>query len=84
MAAVGKWRKRPVVVDAVRLDHANRDEVAPWCSGRASEADAGALLIDTLEGTMVAAPGDWIIRGVAGEVYPCRADISAATYEPAG
>ena len=39
--------------------------------------------IDTLEGGHVVCPGDWIITGVAGEVYPCKADIFAATYEPA-
>ena len=40
------------------------------------------LSIKTLEGTMLANPGDWIIRGVAGELYPCKPDIFAATYEP--
>lgn len=39
--------------------------------------------IDTLEGTMLALPGDWIIRGVKGEFYPCKPDIFAATYEEA-
>lgn len=43
----------------------------------------GALMIRTLEGDMKVSPGDWIIRGVAGEVYPCRPDIFAATYAPA-
>ncbi|XTQ92566.1 hypothetical protein ACQR5W_11640 [Xanthomonas sacchari] len=42
-----------------------------------------ALAIDTLEGTMDAAPGDWVIRGVQGEFYPCKPDIFAATYDPA-
>lgn len=41
------------------------------------------LYIGTLEGVMVAAPGDWIIRGVKGEIYPCKPEIFAATYEPA-
>lgn len=41
------------------------------------------LYIGTLEGEMCAAPGDWIIRGVKGEIYPCKPDIFAATYEPA-
>jgi len=40
------------------------------------------LLIDTLEGTMTARRGDWIIKGVVGEIYPCKPDIFAATYEP--
>ncbi len=41
------------------------------------------LYIGTLEGTMAAMPGDWIIRGVKGELYPCKPDIFAATYDPA-
>lgn len=41
----------------------------------------GKLYIPTLEGTMCANPGDWIIRGVKGEYYPCKPDIFAATYE---
>jgi hypothetical protein len=41
------------------------------------------LYIGTLEGVMAAAPGDWIIRGVAGEIYPCKPEIFEATYEPA-
>lgn len=42
----------------------------------------GSVVIPTLEGTITAQPGDWIIRGVAGEFYPCKPDIFAATYEP--
>ena len=42
------------------------------------------LWIETLEGGHVASPGDWIIRGVKGEFYPCKPDIFAATYEPEG
>ena len=41
----------------------------------------GGILIHTLEGAMVAAIGDWIIRGVMGELYPCKPDVFAATYE---
>lgn len=41
------------------------------------------LLIETLEGDMLADPGDWIIRGVKGEFYPCKPDIFAATYDEA-
>lgn len=42
----------------------------------------GHLLIVTLEGNMRADPGDWIIKGLRGELYPCKPDIFAATYEP--
>lgn len=45
--------------------------------------DGESLWIGTLEGNMVCSPGDWIIRGIKGELYPCKPDIFAATYEPA-
>ena len=47
-----------------------------------SPTDEIGLLIPTLEGLMVARPGDWIIKGVKGELYPCKPDIFEATYEP--
>jgi hypothetical protein len=49
-----------------------------WRGGKAP-----GLVIPTLEGEHLASPGDWIIRGVAGEFYPCKPDIFAATYEAA-
>lgn len=52
--------------------------------GRGLTRIADRLEIDTLEGTMYALPGDWIIRGVQGEFYPCKPDIFEATYEPVG
>ena len=45
--------------------------------------DYPVLKISTLEGDMVVSPGDWVIRGVSGEHYPCKPDIFAATYDPA-
>lgn len=45
------------------------------------EAVPALIAIDTLEGTMHATAGDWIIRGLQGEFYPCKPDIFAATYE---
>lgn len=58
-------------------------------SGAITLSNSGArdyevLLIHTLEGDMEAMPGDWIIRGVKGELYPCKPDIFEATYDPAG
>jgi hypothetical protein len=44
--------------------------------------ESGALFIPTLEGEMRADVGDWLIKGVAGEFYPCKPDVFAATYEP--
>lgn len=58
---------------------------AALMSGQVERGSAlpGALFVTTLEGTMRCDVGDWIIRGIAGELYPCRRDIFAATYEPA-
>ncbi|MFD3835338.1 hypothetical protein ACFWWC_03650 [Streptomyces sp. NPDC058642] len=62
--------------------------LAEWCGGRShmmNDADSGIedhILIHTPEGDMRALPGDWVIRGVKGEFYPCKPDIFAATYEP--
>jgi hypothetical protein len=53
-------------------------------SGVSIDPATGFMMIATLEGVMQAKPGDWIIRGVQGEFYPCRPDIFAATYEPVG
>ena len=57
-------------------------EIVAWCGGRPVDFDGHVIAIDTLEGEMHADPGDWIIRGVQGEFYPCKPDIFEATYEP--
>ena len=89
-----KYRKKPVVIEAMRFyaDELVMVEVARWCGGRiGSEAKASdrtdvAYWIDipTLEGVMKASPGDYIIKGVRGEFYPCKPDIFEATYERKG
>jgi hypothetical protein len=84
-----RFRKKPVEIEAQRLDGTNGQEIAQWCGGRArSEAKASdpsdvAYWVDiaTLEGVMRASEGDWVIRGVQGEFYPCKPDIFEATYE---
>jgi hypothetical protein len=86
-AAPRKFRKRPVVIEAMRYDGSNGAEVADWCGGyldaEYDRDDAPQwVLIDTLEGQMRANEGDWVIRGVKGEFYPCKPDIFEATYEP--
>jgi hypothetical protein len=77
------YRKKPVVIEAVRWTGDNyADVVAPFLRGQdhfVSRSDKVA--IRTLEGTMDADVGDWIIKGVQGEFYPCKPDIFAATYE---
>jgi len=81
------FRKKPVVIEAVRWTGANVDEVLGFILAKGSVRRDGAtssvLFIDTLEGTMRADAGDWIIRGIKGEFYPCKPDIFEATYEPA-
>jgi hypothetical protein len=83
---VRRFRKKPVVVEAIRWTGKNGADVADFL-GTVPPAlrDRFPLHprigIATLEGTMVAEPGDWIIRGVKGELYPCKPDIFEATYE---
>lgn len=82
---MAKYRNKPVVIEAVQYDGTfplaflHGDERV-----RKAVAYGGdAIEILTLEGTMTAQIGDWIIRGVKGELYPCKPDIFEATYEPA-
>lgn len=81
-----KFRKKPVVVEA--FQNAPNALAPVWFSNaytqwRRASPGSDVILIKTLEGEMRAERGDWIIRGVAGELYPCKPDIFAATYEPA-
>ena len=81
------FRKKPVVVEAKQAgnDYDEDCAILGWCGGRLPDdpEDSTALFhIDTLEGTMNVEPGDWVIRGVMGEFYPCKPDIFDVTYEP--
>ena len=90
-ARPSKWRKRPVVIEAMRLTWENRRAVAEWCGGDYQDMLApsgtlyapGIVKITTLEGDMWADEGDWVIKGVADEFYPCKPTIFAHTYERA-
>ena len=83
---MAQYRKKPVVIEAWQLpmsDGASR--AFDGDSNIIFKREGGAIVeavISTLEGTMTAANDDWIIRGVKGELYPCKSDIFAATYEP--
>lgn len=78
-----KFRKRPVVIDAVQWNGRVEDFKAFGNVPLPISLDPlPALTISTLEGEMRADPGDWIIRGVHGEFYPCKPDIFEMTYEP--
>lgn len=90
---LGLYRKKPVVIEAFQwTGERDKHEAPTWIveairAGSVRFENTGtpraALLIDTLEGTLRADPGDWIIQGVKGELYPCKPDIFAATYEAA-
>lgn len=82
-----KYRKKPVVIEAVQFTGKNKEEIVLFIDGGTQVYDEPhgrpGLLILAREGLEVAAPGDWIIKGVIGEFYPCEPDVFAATYEPA-
>jgi len=89
-----KFRKKPVVIEAVQWTGNNLLEVIRHTGQNASATHfkwddyvdlvaRDGLKIFTLEGTMSASIGDWIIKGVSGECYPCKPDIFEKTYEPA-
>ena len=95
---VAQFTKKPVTINAIQWDGKNLHEVISFTQGPpdtrseraqmawhdyASIVEREGLQIHTLEGQMLANVGDWIIRGVKGEHYPCKPDIFAATYEPA-
>ena len=78
------YRKKPVVVEAVQWTGENRAEMCEFIDPEVFEIKPKeGLIIHTLEGDHHASPGDYIIKGVNGEFYPCKPDIFAKTYEPA-
>ena len=93
------YTKKPVTIEAVQYRHCEYadnpltfDETPDWLNDAIADAtikpifkgeDYWYLQIRTLEGMMLASPGDWIIRGVEGELYPCKPGIFALTYEAA-
>ena len=80
---MARYRKKPVVIDAVRWDGNVRTAESFMDCEFSIDDRTRALFIPTREGEMRGDQGDWIIRGVAGEFYPCKPDIFDATYEPA-
>lgn len=88
-----KFRKKPVEIEAVQFSNKitrmdNKKEMlelfGDFDGWRVEEKKGWEvfMVIDTLEGEMVAKEGDWIIKGIKGEFYPCKPDIFEATYEP--
>ena len=94
---MASYRKKPVVIEAVQLCFANWGEICDFlgdiisednpgrsslsCSESCGESEFIEVTIPTLEGDQVARHGDFIIRGVQGDLYPCKPDIFRATYE---
>lgn len=81
---MAQYRKKPVVIEAVQWlgPETPHPKVREWTDVEAPLGEKGRYYVDTLEGPLRVSPGDWIIRGVKGEFYPCKPDIFAATYEP--
>jgi hypothetical protein len=78
---VKQYRKKPVVIEALLFDGDNYHDIGMWIGGGRYHPDVKKIIIPTLEGNMEASPGDYIIKGVQGEFYPCKPDIFEATYE---
>lgn len=92
MNSITKYRKKPVVIEAMQVldDIRVHQQICQWAEESTPEGKVipvvmhrfdSTLLIHTLEGTMTAQLGDFIIKGVQGEFYPCKPDIFAETYE---
>lgn len=81
---MAKFRKKPVVIEAILFTGNNGGELREFVGESLSwNPLKNEAHISTLEGTMAASAGDWIIKGVKGEFYPCKPDIFDATYEAA-
>lgn len=87
---MSKYRKKPVVIDAHQWNPQEKPTALPdWLwnvlglNPERMNRTTGDLTIRTLEGDMIARTGDWIIKGVNGELYPCKPDIFEKTYEKA-
>lgn len=92
-----KFKKKPVVIDAIQLKNDTVHEICNWINNDPTGRICGwcwdnddkhliperYLIIETLEGNMKASEFDWIIKGVNGEFYPCKPDIFDKTYEVA-
>lgn len=80
-----KYRKIPIVIEAVQWTGDNYNQVCKFVGKLLDRAECrnntSGLIIETLEGDMLASQGDYIIRGIKGEYYPCKSDIFEETYE---
>lgn len=81
---IKNYRKKPIIIQAVQWKGNNFKELLNFCGSdrvKMSTKHPGSLEIETMEGVMLAAPGDYIIKGVKGEFYPCKPDVFSETYD---
>jgi len=88
---MGIYRKKPVEIEAIQISEQTEFEILKWSAGKVytspvlepTENNLKGVYwqIETLEGTMIAIPGDYIIKGIKGEFYPCKPDIFELTYD---
>lgn len=78
---MAKYRKRPVVIEAVQWTGENLLEILQFSKDSFIDRDNYTLKIETLEGVITASRGDYIVKGVDGEFYPCKPDIFEKTYD---
>ena len=87
---MAKFRKKPVVIEAVQLRWDTWDEMCEHAGvGKLTDGkpegqmngEAIQMAIPTLEGVMIANENDWVIKGIKGEIYPCKPDIFEMTYD---
>lgn len=80
---IKKYQKKPVVIEAVQWDGTDicLSEIVHWMNCEVQNLENNKLGIETLEGVMEASVGDFIIKGIKGEFYPCKPDIFEQTYE---
>ncbi|WP_214238244.1 hypothetical protein [Rosenbergiella gaditana] len=76
-----QYRKKPVIIEAIQWMGKNRCEIFNFVGRDATYGDVTGLTIRTLEGGHHASVGDYLIKGVKGECYPCKPDIFLATYD---
>ena len=89
---MSKFKNKPIVIEAILWDGNKLNEFPEWMENAYNKTpgelgsvfrSGNNVLIYTLEGTMTTSPGDFIIQGINGELYPCKPDIFEKTYEPA-
>ena len=85
---IKRYRKKPVAIEAIQFTRKNWGRVVEFTKGKARDLTIerrpdgkATCIVDTLEGFHIANEGDYIIKGVKGEFYPCKPDIFVQTYE---